>query len=161
MYQLFQLPLGRGAVSFSHTGSLEQATRPSLHAWLPRGGKEPRCLNAHSGKLRLLIVSPPSARKQGGGGAGMRQDPYRCTVYGHRAHQPAGQPSPHTWAVLCLLPMTFRPPSMRRAVTHHVPGHSSAWCRQAGPSGGFSSPNLRSCLRTGPGRVLRGSASPD
>lgn len=46
----------------------------------------------------------------------------RSPVYLHRVHQLAGQPSPHTWAVLCLHPVTFYPPSTRLTVTHHVPG---------------------------------------
>lgn len=49
---------------------LRASHMPSLHAWLPRGGKEPQCLNAQVRKLRLLTVSPPSARKHGGGVGG-------------------------------------------------------------------------------------------
>lgn len=55
MRQLFLLPLGSEAISFS-----TQAT-PPLHARIPESGTESHCLNAQVGELRLL-------RKQKGAG---------------------------------------------------------------------------------------------
>lgn len=59
---------GKGCSQLLPHGVLRASHTLSLHAWLPRRGKEPQCLNAQVGKLRLLIASPPSARKQRGAG---------------------------------------------------------------------------------------------
>lgn len=113
---------------------LPHRVRPSTLGFLGVGRSLRPCLNAQVGKLRLLIVSPPYARKHGGAGRVTRS---------LQIHHVSSQGASTCRAA----PTSHHPLSMRLTVTHHVPGHSSAWCRQAGPSGGFSSPHLHSCRK--------------